>query len=347
MRPEADELKLAIRARDGDREALGELIERLRLSLFALAYAELRHYEDAQDAVAAALVQICLHAGDLKAPESIRAWMHTIVRNETHRLRRGSQRRHAALDEANSPGIADPSPLLRLDVERALRQLPADQGRAMALFYLSEWPIGAIARHLARPEGTIKRWLHQGRRRLAAEMKGYLPMETMASNWKACVVAPELAPQQLQRVTDALKAAGWPDVHTVTDLRSLDDLYRIETQAGRTVASWIDEQGEEHQLAEQRTARLAEPLAGSRFVILGERIAGRSAFEFMPILRAIPEPQNMMVCLLIDAPTADSTVYATSLSGIQLCLMSQIDTSEYQPWFKVAREELEKLEKPL
>ena len=51
MKPEPDELELALRARNGDREALAELIERLRFGLFALAYAELRHYEDAQDAV--------------------------------------------------------------------------------------------------------------------------------------------------------------------------------------------------------------------------------------------------------------------------------------------------------
>src|SRR5437667_12393604 len=89
MDPEPDEIELAQRARDGDRDALAELVERTRLGLFALAYAELRHYDDAQDAVAAALLQVCLHVGELRQPERIRAWMLTIVRNETHRLRRG------------------------------------------------------------------------------------------------------------------------------------------------------------------------------------------------------------------------------------------------------------------
>ena len=55
MDGEAEEYELALRARDGDRQALAELVERTRLRLFALAYAELRHYEDAQDAVAGAL----------------------------------------------------------------------------------------------------------------------------------------------------------------------------------------------------------------------------------------------------------------------------------------------------
>jgi RNA polymerase sigma-70 factor, ECF subfamily len=143
MKPEPDELELAIRARSGDSEALAELIERLRLGLFALAYAELRHYEDAQDAVAAALYQICCHAVDLREPKTMRAWTHTIVRNETHRIRRDKQAVYTSLDEAISVGMEDPSPLLRLDIERALRQLPRDQARAIGLFYLSGWPITA------------------------------------------------------------------------------------------------------------------------------------------------------------------------------------------------------------
>src|SRR2546428_2038509 len=96
---EAREYELALRAREGDREALAELVEQTRLRLFALAFAELRHYEDAQDAVAAALVQICLHVTELRKPESIRAWMQRIVRNETHRLRRGSGAPLMSLEE--------------------------------------------------------------------------------------------------------------------------------------------------------------------------------------------------------------------------------------------------------
>ena len=41
MDSEPDEAELARRAHDGDREALAELVKRVRLPLFALAYAEL------------------------------------------------------------------------------------------------------------------------------------------------------------------------------------------------------------------------------------------------------------------------------------------------------------------
>src|SRR5438132_7423864 len=88
MDRETSEYDLALRAREGDREALAELVERARLRLFALAYAELRHYDDAQDAVATALLQVCLHVKALRDPARIWAWMYSIVRNEARRLRR-------------------------------------------------------------------------------------------------------------------------------------------------------------------------------------------------------------------------------------------------------------------
>ena len=58
-----------------------------------------------------------------------------------------------------------PHQMLRLDIERALRQLPREEARAVALYYLAGQPIRDIAVRLSRPEGTIRRWLHQGRRR--------------------------------------------------------------------------------------------------------------------------------------------------------------------------------------
>src|ERR1041385_4923681 len=114
------EYDLALRARDGDQEALAELVERTRLRLFSLAYAELRHYDDAQDAVAAALLQVCRHVQELREPERVRAWMHSIVRNEVRRLRRGTDAYLLSLADAECPADDSGPSLLRLDIGRAL-----------------------------------------------------------------------------------------------------------------------------------------------------------------------------------------------------------------------------------
>ncbi len=331
MKPEPDELELAIRARNGDQAALAELIERLRVVLFALAYAELRHFEDAEDAVAAALYHICCHAAELRDPASMRSWMFTIVRNETHRMRRGKMAVPTSLDEATAVGVDDPSPLLRLDIEHALRQLPRDQANALGLFYLRGWSLLEIARHLARPEGTIKYWLHQGRQRLANEMKGYLPMKQIG---KACIVAPEITSVQLRCLTDALKAAGWTDIHNIAVVSALDDLFHMNASPGelmtlqgsrieisdegkskRILYESADKQIQINELfSDQGIIRLVEPLMRCDILLLGERIAGRSAFEFMTLLRAIAP--TLPVCLLLEPPVSDLTFLSGWVSGV-------------------------------
>src|SRR5947208_23868 len=173
---EASEYELALRAREGDRDALAELVERTRLRLFALAYAELRHYEDAQDAVAAALLQICRHVKELREPERVRAWMHSIVRREVYRLRRRASASFMSLEEAQEPIDRAAPSLLRLDIERALRRLPGDQAQAMHMYYLDELSTREIGQRMGRAEGTITSWLHRGRRHLAAQMEDYAPM---------------------------------------------------------------------------------------------------------------------------------------------------------------------------
>jgi RNA polymerase sigma factor (sigma-70 family) len=179
---------LARRARAGDQEALGALAERLRVSLFGLAYTELRHYEDAQDAVAEALLRICQHIGELREPERMRPWSHGIARNEARRIASARRRgecislsgqeenvgdspAYTALIDSTAGDVA--SRLQRLDIRRALEHLPLTHAEAVRLHYLSGLSIEDIARQVGCPAGTVKSWLHHARRRLALEMEAY------------------------------------------------------------------------------------------------------------------------------------------------------------------------------
>jgi RNA polymerase sigma factor (sigma-70 family) len=287
MNPEPDEYELAVRAREGDPEALAALVGRTRLRLFTLAYGELRNYEDAQDAVAAALLQVCLHVKDLREPASVRAWMARIVRNEVRRLRRGAAEPVSSLEEAGAQA-AEPGPYwLRLDIERALRQLPGDQAGALRLFYLADLPIDEIARRLGRPEGTIKSWLHRGRQRLATEMEGYAPMARKPSPTPepaqhAALIHSNLEPGLVQQVIETLRAGSY-DTRVIVP----DDL-----------------------------SRFIEPLADVQVVLLDEWICARSALEFLMHIRANPPTCSVPVCLLCSAPSTFS-ITAFFAAGVE------------------------------
>jgi RNA polymerase sigma-70 factor (ECF subfamily) len=328
--------ELARRARKGDKNALAALVERLRLPLFALAYDELRHYADAQDAVAGALVRVCRHIGHLRDPARVRPWLRNIVRNEAHRLRErrpplpafsvsatpdldnvSASNQHAA----HSPD--DDDVLLRIDVERALSRLPRDQARALALFYLAGLPIREIARRTERPEGTVKYWLHHGRRRLAHELKGYAPMTTTepqpttpplpsspgGAPATATIISTDMEPALLQALSDALSASGWTQVNLVRDWRALG----------------------------QQAQALPDPLGDSGLIFLDERLDGRPAWELFALLKAAErtEPDNGRrpgFCLFFS-PTHDQatdriTVAAAYVSGFDLLFGKPFDPAE-------------------
>lgn len=273
-----NEYELALRARAGDRDALAELVERTRNRLFALAYAELRHYEDAQDAVAAALVQICRHVDELREPERVRAWMHSIVRNEVRRLRHPPDEVPASLEETEAHvGDVDLS-LLRLDIERALRCLPGNQARALRLFYLDDLSVREAAWRLGCPEGTVRVWLHRGRRHLATEMEDYAPM---TSTQTAVIVHTDLEADRLQTWITALQPIG----------------YRA------TAITPSDPPG------------LEESFKQADLIVLDEWIGGRSALELLINLRADPETRDRPVFLLCSDPS-DLTVVAYFNAGV-------------------------------
>jgi RNA polymerase sigma factor (sigma-70 family) len=280
MDREPEEYELALRARNGDRSALAALVERTRLRLFALAYTELRHYEDAQDAVAAALLQICLHVTELREPERIRAWMQSVVRNEVRRLRRGAGAVTLPLDDAEGQAGETTPSLLRVDIECALRRLPLEQAGALRMFYLEDVPIREIVQRTGHPEGTIKSWLHRGRRFLATQMQEYTPMPPVQTT-TAAIVHTDLEPALVRKLTAALRALG----------------YETKVVKPRNLSS------------------LAETLKSYQYLLLDEWIAGRSAFELLLHLREVAEIAGIPITLL-SADPSEFTAASCWLAGI-------------------------------
>jgi DNA-directed RNA polymerase specialized sigma24 family protein len=299
---ELDEYTLAVRARDGDRNALSELVTRLRGPLFAAAYSERRHYEDARDAVADAVLRICRNIGGLRDPAQARAWMLRIARNEARRLRPTP----LPLPEG-TPSSPGPPSLLRLDVERALRSLPADTASAVALFYLDGLGVREIAARLDRPEGTVKYWLHRGRTRLHQALEGYAPMTNpmnpvpppvAETPWNAAIVSSDLLPEQLRAMTAEMQAAGWNEIHHLSHPAVL----------GRGA-----------------NGGLPEALTDCQCIVLDEFVGGRSAFELSVLWRSTEAGRRLAILLLIagrDRPAeTENTILASGKAFSPSCFI--------------------------
>lgn len=100
-----------------------------------------------------------------------RAWVFFVATNLARDYWRGVARDRDLTDRmvpgtAGSTGAHDP--WLRDLVER----LPARQRQAILLHYYADISIEEIARLLLVPVGTVKRRLHDGRQRLASDLRG-------------------------------------------------------------------------------------------------------------------------------------------------------------------------------
>jgi RNA polymerase sigma-70 factor (ECF subfamily) len=175
--PTLSDAVLVVRARDGDREALGALVERHAPAVRRLAAFALADPQDAEDAAQEALAKLCIRIGQFRGEARFTTWLYSLVANTCRDLgERQRRRHHQPLEAAAEPGGHDePQDLaLQRDLRRALAAhlagLSADQRQVMVMkdvLGLSYEEIGAA---LDMPVGTVKCHAHRGRARLRHTM---------------------------------------------------------------------------------------------------------------------------------------------------------------------------------
>lgn len=141
-------------------------LERLLLSV---SYGVLHSWDLAADAAQSALLKGWRYRHSVKDAGSFKAWLVKIAINESkNMMRRGFT---VELDEntADEP----PDRELRLDVRRAVYDLPEKYRLPVILFYFEDMAVADIAKILDIPEGTVISHLHRGRARLREELKDY------------------------------------------------------------------------------------------------------------------------------------------------------------------------------
>ena len=161
--------------------------------------------EEAEDLVQECLLVLVSHGATLRDPARLLARCRVVLRNLLRqRRRRRWYSEVLGLDDLPEPSC-DPWPAveLRLMLEEGLNQLPATQAQVTRRFYLGGQSIAEISRVQGRPEGTIKRWLHESREVLRMAVT---PDEDKLPT--ACLYASDWSEAARQSVTAAVQAAG-------------------------------------------------------------------------------------------------------------------------------------------
>ena len=121
---------------------------------------------EADDIVQEAMLRAWRHRTSLRDADQLKPWLAQIVRNEASRMQSRPRPEPAEqLDEIHETG-GEEAVINRLDLQRAVATLSADEQQLVCLRYLDDLTHPAIAKALGVPEGTIKVRLHRARAKL-------------------------------------------------------------------------------------------------------------------------------------------------------------------------------------
>ncbi|MHC4406934.1 MAG: RNA polymerase sigma factor, partial [Planctomycetota bacterium] len=180
---EQSDLELVEAAKRGDSRAVADLYRRYWRAARAVAYGVTADFSSAEDAAAEGLQAALTSLHKLKSPQSLGPWLRTIVVRAAgrQRSREANWEDVTALPEEASTQDRLERRELALLVREAVDRLPPQLREAIALHYFEGYPVAEGARFLGIPAGTLKRRLHDGRRRLkdtcTAIVQGRKPME--------------------------------------------------------------------------------------------------------------------------------------------------------------------------
>jgi RNA polymerase sigma factor (sigma-70 family) len=163
------------RAQAGDVEGFSELVTGFQDMAMGYAYSILGDFHLAEDAAQEAFFDAYRHLDDLREAVAFPSWLRRIVFKHCDR---GTRRKTPPLlsfedlgYELASAGAASPADIAERNEMRdrlvgALASVPEKQRSVLVLHYMSGHSLAELAAFFDRPPGTIKKRLHDGRKRL-------------------------------------------------------------------------------------------------------------------------------------------------------------------------------------
>jgi RNA polymerase sigma-70 factor (ECF subfamily) len=180
--------ELVARARDGDRDAFGELVDRHRTAVFRAALAALGSHADADDAAQEAFVLAYRRLSTFREDASFKTWLLRIAWRQAINRRRsvtrwwrrlgGNSREHSEAPDADLPS-SGPSPedaAVSREFQRAIvdeiGMLKPKLKDALLLVQSGEYTYTEVAAMLRAPVGTIKWRVSEARRLVKQRLRG-------------------------------------------------------------------------------------------------------------------------------------------------------------------------------
>ncbi len=177
-----EEVTLVRRAKKGDKEAFGQLMENHAVRVYRIAYSILQNQGEAEDAVQEAYITAFKSIKKVEKEESFGSWLGRIVTTRVYDLLRKKQRSQKAVESETeafkfalaqaSSNPANDTVDLGMDLQSAIKQLPELHRMVVMMRYTQDATTDQISRVLERPAGTIRRVLSESYQLLRLYLEG-------------------------------------------------------------------------------------------------------------------------------------------------------------------------------
>jgi RNA polymerase sigma-70 factor (ECF subfamily) len=178
--PPAADLELAQRCGRGDPDAFEQLYRAHAGRLYSLIVRMVASTETAEDLLQEVFLTAYRKVGGFRGDSSLGTWLYRMAVNHCLDHLRGRQNKMAkTTDSLEDEGVVEPqasaplvaSTISRLDLERAIAQLPEGCRTAFVLHDVEGFEHNEIARLLGISEGTSKSQVHKARMKLRSLLK--------------------------------------------------------------------------------------------------------------------------------------------------------------------------------
>lgn len=173
-----NEILLISRARTGDREAFGGLVEQYRDNVYRLAYRMCGNAYDADEAAQEAFVAAWRALPNFRGDAKFSTWLYRLTTNAAIDVMRREKRHQTAgdgemidvADDADSPQETVERTEQQEAVQKALSTLREEYREILLLRYMEELDYSEIAEVLQLPSGTVKSRINRAKAALKAAL---------------------------------------------------------------------------------------------------------------------------------------------------------------------------------
>jgi RNA polymerase sigma-70 factor (ECF subfamily) len=166
----------------GDPGGFEGIVRRWQGPLINLAYRFVRDRGRAEEMAQEAFLHVFRQLARYHGDSAFSSWMFTVALNVYRSALRRRTLPSVPLDAIAEAVSRERPPQLELEdaereelVRRAVAALPPRYRDVLTVFYFKDMDVAETARILQVPEGTVKAWLHRGRKLLRSKLGGLAP----------------------------------------------------------------------------------------------------------------------------------------------------------------------------